>query len=392
MTASGQPAISADTVWDHAPSTVGAGRRILHVTTRQLRGGAERNIAHFVDWEQAAGYDVEVAVGRDSDPSAFPSSVRVHQLRSLVRPVHPLSDWRAWRELQSLIPAGRYDMVHTHLSKAGIVGREAARGRTRRIAHTVHMASFGSGYGSLASWLFHAAEQRAARSTDALLFVGDGLRELYLGAGVGSPTNTAVIHSPIEIDRFVASRAWDAERRVAARRSLGIQADGSLVVAIGSLEPRKRHDRLIRGLGALLGQGDIRLAIAGDGSERGRLEDLVAELDRPDRVHFLGHLSDVVPLLGAADLLALTSTTEGVPQVVIQALAAGRPVVATDVPGLREVPGAPITILSQTDGLDSAVRDSLTVPGLPVDPAALAPWTCPAIDQDIAAFHQRVDS
>lgn len=391
MKSLGQAAIDTHTVWDHGPSAVGDGRRILHVTTRQLRGGAERNIAHLVDWEIAAGYEVEVAVGRDSDARTLPSSVRVHHLRSLVRAVRPLSDWRALRDLRSLIQDGAYDMVHTHLSKAGIVGREVARRRTRRIVHTVHMASFGMGYGPLGSRAFRAAERRAARFTDALVFVGDGLRDLYLREGIGTPASTAVIHSPIEIDRFVASRAWDAERRRAARVGLGIEPDGFLVVAIGSLEPRKRHDRLIIGLRDSLSRGDIRLVIAGDGPERARLEGRAAKHGLANRVQFLGYLPDVVPVLAAADVLALTSTTEGVPQVVIQALAAGRPIVATDVPGLREVPGAPVTIVSDVDRLDAAMRHALAAPGVPVLPTALSPWTCAVIDQEIAAFHARFD-
>ncbi len=102
------------------------------------------------------------------------------------------------------------------------------------------------------------------------------------------------------------------------------------------------------------------------------MEALAARDGASDRVHFLGYLPDVVPVLATADLLALTSATEGVPQVVIQALAAGRPVVAAEVPGLREVPGAPITILSETDRIDSAVREAVAAPHVDVDPIALA--------------------
>jgi glycosyltransferase involved in cell wall biosynthesis len=377
--------------YGHAPSTIGAGRRVLHVTTRHRRGGAERNIAHFIAWELANGYEVDVLVGRDSDAGGLPRGARVRRVSTLVREVDPLHDARAWRTLRSIVADGGYHLVHTHLSKAGILGRVAGRGRATRIVHTVHMASFGPGYGATASWIFRAAERHCAGFTDAMVYVGDGLRERYLANGVGRADTSRVIHSPIEVDRFLESRAWGVEARQAIREELSIDVDVPLVVAIGSLEPRKRHHLLVEALRPMLAAGDVSLAIAGDGPERADLERTAARLGVAGRVHLLGHLADPVPLVAAADVLALTSTVEGVPQVVLQALAAGRPVVATDVPGLREIPEAPITTVpAEGAGIREAVVTRLAEPGPTVEPAAFAPWTCPEIDEKIRALHEQV--
>jgi glycosyltransferase involved in cell wall biosynthesis len=376
----------------HVRSDRGVGRRILHLTTRHLRGGAERNVAHFVAWELANGFEVHVAVGRDSDPAGLPAGAHVHRIESLVRDVNPLNDWRAWRELRSLIGRGRYDVLHTHLSKAGVIGRMAGRGRTRRIVHTVHMASFGTGYARLASPVFRALERRCARFTDPMIFVGTGLRDHYLASGVGTLETSLVIHSPIDVDQFIESRLWPADRREAVRQALGVDTRIPLVMTAGILERRKRHDLLLNALRDDLASGSLMVAIAGDGPERLPLEALATEAGGPASVRFLGHLVDIVPILAAADILVLTSTVEGVPQVVIQALAAGRPVVATDVPGLREIAGAPITIVPiDGSGLAEAVAARIADPGSPVEPGALAPWTCSAIDREIAALHERID-
>ena len=378
---------------NHARSKLGAGRRVLHIATRYLRGGAERNLAHFVDWEVAAGYDVEVALGRDSNPTGFPHGVRIHRVESLVRDVNPLRDLLALRDLRSLIRAGRYEMVHTHLSKAGIVGRIAARGLARRIVHTVHMASFGHGYHPIASAAFRQAERRCASFADGTAFVGTDLLELYQRSRIGSPQKSMVIRSPIEIERFLATRSWSNDQRMDVRREMGIHPDGRLVIAIGALEARKRYALMIRRLQPLLSTGEVTLVIAGDGRERSALEGAVTRNRVANHVRFLGHVDEVSAVMAAADLLVHTSSVEGVPQVVIQALAAGKAVVATDITGLREVAGADVAVIATNgEGMAAEVAARLDDPPIPVDPTAFTPWTCPSIDIKIEGFHARFDN
>jgi glycosyltransferase involved in cell wall biosynthesis len=371
---------------------IGRGRRILHVATRFLKGGAERNIAHFVAWEIAAGFDVELAFGPDTETAGIPDSIPTHSLTWLTRNVHPIKDAMAARELRTLLRSRRFDIVHTHLSKAGVVGRFAARGSvTRRVAHTVHMASFGDGYGRLGSWVFRTLERRCARSTDVIAFVGTDLLQLYASAGVVEAAQSMVIHSPIDLAEFLKTREWAADPRDAIRRDFGVDGEAPLFLAIGVLDPRKRYDLMLTGIAPVLARTGAHLAIAGDGRERAKIEVLARELGVAGHVHLLGHVDDVTSLLAAADVLIHTSSVEGVPQVVLQALAAGRPVVATDVTGLREIADAPIRIVPHSGaGLADAVIQALASHPEPVETSALTPWTCAAIDKLIADFHVRI--
>ena len=149
-----------------------------------------------------------------------------------------------------------YDVVHTHQSKAGILGRLAASGRARRVVHTVHMASFGNGYNPLASMAFRIAEKRASRRTDVTVFVGDELRAIYVDAGVCRAGDSVVIRSPIDITRLAEARGWTASQRLDARRMHGLPADRSLIVWIGALSPRKRPVIAVRSLHPLLASGE----------------------------------------------------------------------------------------------------------------------------------------
>lgn len=365
---------------------------MLHIATRYFRAGSERNLVHFVDWEVAAGYDVELALGRESQPVGFPDGVRVHRVESLVRDVNPTRDLLALGELRSFIRGGRYDMVHTHLSKAGIVGRLAARGLARRIVHTVHMASFGPGYHPIASAAFRLAERHCAGFSDGIVFVGTDLLEFYHRSGIGSPRRRVVIRSPIDVERFLATRSWSEAQRVEVRQRFGIGPHKPVIIAIGALEARKRQGMLIKALKPLLATDEFTLVIVGEGRERSALERLAARSGIANQVLFLGQVEDVDGLLAAADLLVHTSSVEGVPQVVIQALAAGKPVVATEVTGLREVEGAPLAVIPIGGaGLASKVAAQLDRPPEPVDAQAFLPWTYDVIDDEIAAFHARFD-
>jgi glycosyltransferase involved in cell wall biosynthesis len=375
----------------HTPvPRIGDGRRILHVATRFLSGGSERNIAHSVAWELAAGFSVELAIGRDANVSEIPDAITVHRVSSLKPSVHP-RDVVALRQLRRLIGSGAYDIVHSHQSKAGIIGRFAARGAHGRVVHTVHMASFGRGYSSPASLLYGVAERAAAPLADAIVFVGAELRDQYVHAGVVDPHRTLVIRSPIDVEPFLATREWTEEQRRSARRALGLQVSGPLILAVGALEPRKRYDLMIERLAELLHARSAQLAIAGDGPLRNRLRRLAEELGVADHVSLLGQLSNVVPAFAAADLLVHASTTEGVPQVIIQALAAGRSVVATEVTGLSEVDSASVTVvrrdgLALVDGVEEALTSAASCPL----PDALDAWTCASVDRGHEELHRRL--
>lgn len=354
-----------------------------------MRGGAERNLLHFAAWQQRAGAEVHLAVGCDSDISNVPGDLPVHVLPHLVRNVDPVADLLALLELRCVVRSGRYDIVHTHQSKAGVLGRLAARGGGRRLVHTVHMMSFGPGYGRLQGAAFRTAERFCAEFTDVIVCVGEDLKREYLRAAVGREPQFMVIHSPIDVAGFVAVRDMPAGERL--RRRAQHELDSRpVLLAIGSLEKRKRVSLLIQALAPLLVSGAT-LLVAGDGAERRNLERQASMNGLAGRVRFLGHVADVAGVMALADVLVHGATTEGVSQVVIQALAAGLPVVATEAPGLREIPGAPVLIVPQDGGgLLDAVRTALIEPATPPPLEALRPWLPEEVERQIAALHWRL--
>jgi glycosyltransferase involved in cell wall biosynthesis len=369
--------------------------KVLHVITRYLRGGSEGNIKRCIDWETAQGHSAAVALGvTASDATAIASLhdiCTVHEVPGLVPQVRPLQDSLAFTRLARIIRRGRFDVIFTHQSKAGILGRAAAAGSGATIVHSVHMPSFGHGYGRGESAAFWCAERSCARLTDWFVFVGDELRRRYVDAGIAPSERTRIVRSPIDVGRFASVRDWEAERRTRVRAELGLREHGPVLAVIGALEPRKRHRLLIRRLSPLLAAGQAQLVIAGDGPLASDLRIEAATVGIGDAIRLVGHVKHVEALLGVADVFVHGSRVEGVPQVAIQALAAGVPIVATDACGLREVSGADVSIVrSDGRGLAEAVSQVISRPARrePIPLGLLAEWRRESGTAQLAAFYE----
>jgi glycosyltransferase involved in cell wall biosynthesis len=363
--------------------------RILHVITRFEAGGAERNLAHFMRFQRGLGHEVTLAAGRVGCPELL-EGVNVLLVPGLRRRPNPVMDARAFAALRRLIRDGAYDIVHTHESKAGVLGRLAARGQVGATFHTVHMASFGPAYAAPLSFLFRRLERYCATFTDRMIYVGSELRDLYLDAGVGDAARSRVIRSPIDLERFLVVRDMDGASRRPLRRSLlpGSTDDSHVVLMVGVLEPRKRHLLALRSLAPLMRRDGLQLVIAGEGPERGRIEAEARRLGVTERLHLVGHVQTPEQLMAVSDVFLHTSRVEGVAQSVIQALAAGLPVVATEVTGLREAGPSGLTIVgADEDRIAAAVQEALRRPGPPTPEENFAPWTHEAVEASIAALH-----
>ena len=366
--------------------------KVTHVVTRLGRGGTDNNVLHFVDWQRRHGHDPRLVVGEDSETTWVPSWLPVEVLPRLVREPEPVADLQALRSLRRLLARDAPDVVHTHQSKAGIVGRLAAVGRDALVVHTVHMASFGPSYGR-SSGAFRVGERVCARVTDLIVTVGEDLRRRYLQSGIGRPGQYLVVRSPVRLDAFLAVRGLDAADRGRIREAVGVPAATPVLLSVGFLEGRKRHDLVLERLRPLLASGRAHLVVAGDGDRRPGLERLAKEIGVGEAVRFLGHVDHVEELFAVADLLVHTSAVEGVPQVVLQALAAGVPVVATETEGLSEVEGASVRVVDRSGaGLPEAVAETLVRPPAPVGPERLADWSDEAVERQIAALHERMEA
>lgn len=360
--------------------------KILHVVTRLQRAGSERNILNLVQREIRAGHEVTLAAGLVDQRVTIPGGVRIDRVSCLHRPVRPLADLRAAFALRALVRSGGYDVVFTHQSKAGIVGRIATWREPVLRIHCVHMPSFGEGYSPLSSWIFRGAERLCARRTDVFVAVGPELRDLYVGSGIGSFDRFRVIRSPIDVDAFAQKRPVRAPR--ACDQVVGGRYRLPRVAVVGALEARKRTDLVLERLAPLLSAGEAEVVVAGEGPARARLERLVERLGIRHAVTFAGYVGDVAPLLADTDVLVHGALVEGVPQVVIQALAAGVPVVTTTRYGLGELGPVPALARVDTDAGDIVrlVREFIVARPEPIALHQLEHWRPDNVAAEIDEF------
>lgn len=366
--------------------------KIVHVATRHRFGGAEANLVNAVNWEVDRGHSVDVVVGRDSVVHGFADETRVRILPQLEREVNAPADLKAFRALRRFVASEHFDVIHTHQSKAGILGRVAARGFIPVVVHTIHMPSFGSAFSPLPSNAFLRLERYCAEFTDVLVAVGAELVDIYLEASIGSAEKYIVIRSPIEIEKFAALRSLSEHERQRARQEFGLAPDLPTLLAIGTLDARKRHVQILEWLAPLLRDSRTQMAIAGDGPELGRLRLRAEELGIATSVRVLGRVDEPDRLFAAATVLVHAAIAEGVSQVIIQALAAGVPVVATHVEGLFEVDGAPVEVVPRDGrGFLEAVADICAGSRpRPVSLDGLAQWTAPEVSRQLTALHESI--
>jgi glycosyltransferase involved in cell wall biosynthesis len=253
------------------------------------------------------------------------------------------------------------------------------------------MPSFGPAYGQAQSTAFRAAERVCARTTSAFISVGAEMRDLYLDAGIGAPNRHLVIPSPVEVERFLGLRQIPRDQRATWRMQYGVSDQRPILISVGALDKRKRHDLIIRRLAARLRAG-AHLLVAGEGPEEGNLRQLVAEAGLSDSVALLGFVPDPISVFGAADVLVHASTTEGVPQTVIQGLAAGLPVVATAMEGLREFSGHVVGASASGDDLADAVDKALAERRRFPAAEQMNKWTPAGVRQQHARLQDAVEN
>ena len=306
---------------------------VVRLITRLNIGGPARQ-ALILTRELADQYPTYLAAGRP-DPSEGElrdPAVTVHDV-PLVRPVQPAQDARAARAVHRVLREVRPRVLHTHMAKAGSVGRSAAiaLGRDRpKLVHTFHGHVLEGDFNPAVQRAFVEAERMLARRTDVLVAVSPQIRDQLLELRIGRPDQYRVISLGLDLDGFLAVAAPAG----ALRRQLGLEPAVPLVGIVGRLVPIKAVDVLLHAIASL---NDVHLAVVGDGVERASLEQIARDLGIAERVHFTGWSEDVPAAMSDLDVVALTSRNEGTPVALIEALAAGRPVVATDVGGVRHV-------------------------------------------------------
>ncbi len=317
--------------------------KVVHVITRLIVGGAQENTLLTVEEQHHAWHDeVTLVTGPPLGPEgsllerAQSGGFPVLVLDELRRNIDPWRDWRSYRSLKKLLRSLNPQIVHTHSSKAGILGREAAFAVGIPAVHTIHGAAFHYGQSKIAYELYRRAEQWSARHTAHFITVADDMTAEYVAAGVATPERFTTVYSGFDVEPFLHPRRTAA----AIRAEWNIPEGGVVIGKIGRLFPLKGHEFIIAAAPEIVRRcPNAYFVLVGDGILRDEYEQRIAAAGLTDRFRFTGLVQpDQIPdLLPGMDLLAHTSQWEGLARVLPQALIAGKPVVSFDVGGAREV-------------------------------------------------------
>ncbi|MBX3379861.1 MAG: glycosyltransferase family 4 protein [Phycisphaeraceae bacterium] len=342
--------------------------RILHISTRLILGGSQENTVLSCEGQTRLGHDVHLAFGpifgpegslferasnfRCRDPKSNEElRIGMHEVKSMVREINPIKDFRCYFALRSLIRDLRPDIVHTHSSKAGVLGRaaawtEAARmkksGHKLGVVHTIHGPPFHKFLPKRTNAIYVASEKFAARRCHRIVSVANAMTEQFLAEKIGTSDQYSTVYSGMEVDRYLDARdaAGKPFTSDTVRDSLGLSPMDFVIGTVARLAELKGHDDLLDALGTdLKANPNWKLLWVGDGWWRDRLLKRVADMGLADRVVTTGLVpSERVPeMMRAMDVLVHPSYREGLPRTVPQALLCGVPVIAYDVDGTKEI-------------------------------------------------------
>ena len=358
---------------------------VLHVMTRYLRGGSEKRLRDMVEAYPRATH--VLIVGDDSSPAAARSEMELASVRvvpTLVRQPSPIDDLRAlvtiWRIMRALSP----DLVVTHQSKAGVLGRLCARRLRIPNVSSLSMANFGPGYPAPLSSLYRTLERGLRRSTTAYAVVGQDLARRYEEIGV--PRNKLrVVRSGVRLPTDEDGPL----RPEGLRRDLRIPPTRTLIAYLGSLEPRKNVLDLLEVLEGVHERAEDRpfLAIAGEGPLAEALDRSIRHRGLTSDAALIGFVEAPLSLIAEADAVVLLSQAEGLSQVLVQAAALDTPFVAYQVDGVGELielgaRGRTISIGDVSAAADAIVEVLGWPRGASVASIDLADWTPAAIRRD----------
>ena len=350
--------------------------RIMHISTRLILGGSQENTVLSCEGQARRGHVVSLVFGpiygpegsllervekfRTAGPGEIESistdqaathplapsllgrgdkGVETIETPNLVRELSLTNDPKCYRDLKAIIRRWRPDVVHTHSSKAGILGRMAAWDENVPcVIHTVHGPAFHPYEKKWRNGLYIAAEKYAAKKCHRIVCVAEAMRDQFLAKNIGRPEQYAIVYSGMEVENYLnPPPAWS--RRI-VRQSLNLNEGDFVIGTIARLAKLKGHDDLLDALADDMKRDRaIKLLWVGDGWWADRLRKRIDDLDLHDQVVLTGLVppEEIPRYLQAMDVLAHPSYREGLPRTVVQALLSGIATAAYDVDGTREV-------------------------------------------------------
>ena len=298
--------------------------RVFHLITRLIKGGADaKTMAAVLGLDD---YEFVVGHGAEYDPDQIETlqrnGVETHRF-PLIRHYNPVTPVPAVLSVARYLRRNEFDIVHTHSTEAGIIGRFAAQlAGVPNVVHTVHGVPFGDDQSTLLNRFVLGCERRAARHTDVIVTNADAIAAEYLDRGIGTPEQYATVYSGIDIETF---RNADP---------VTLPGDGVRLLMVSRLESGKGFSVLFDAIERL--DGNVHACIAGQGPIESELRAQIRDRGLSEQVHLLGYRTDVPRVMAASDVLVLPSFREGTPRAITEAMAAGLPIVATDIAGIPE--------------------------------------------------------
>lgn len=342
--------------------------RVLRIINRLNLGGPTYNAAYLTKYLEPDFETLLVAGMKDETEESSEFIVERLGIKpvfiiDMKREISLKSDWKAYKQIDKIIKEFKPDIVHTHAAKAGTLGRIAAwRNKVPVIVHTFHGHVFHSYFGFLKTTIFKWIERFLSSISTAIIAISEiQKQELCLQHKVCSESQTRVIPLGFDLDRF--HLAGDDVRQ-AFRKKFGIPDKAIAIGIIGRLVPIKNHPMFLKSFANVLKQttNEIKAVIVGDGEDRKDLEALcetlglrISSIENPRMdfdVVFTSWVHEVEQALAGCDIIAMTSLNEGTPVSLIEAQAAGKPIVTTAVGGIGNV------VLPEQTALLSPSRDT----------------------------------
>jgi len=385
--------------------------RIVRIITRLNIGGPAIQAVTLSDRLRAHGFETVLVHGHlgpgEGDMSyLLPPDVPTIHLPHMQRSVAPSDDFRALAQIYRLLRHVRPAIVHTHMAKAGAIGRTAAAlynvtARPRaRIVHTYHGHVLEGYFSRRQTAVFINTERWLARWTDRLVAISPRIRQdLLTTYRIGTDDQYVVV--PLGFDLEAFARITDADRR-AARAAMDVPPDAPVISTVGRLTAIKQHDLLLEAARQIVvAHPRAVFLIAGDGELRSELEASARRLGIDQRVRFLGWRRDLTTIYGATDVFAITSRNEGTPVALIEAMASAVPGVSTNVGGVGDVIADDTLGRRVPDGdpraFAQAVNALLNAPerraiGERARQHVLARFTVERLVSDVAALYRQLTS
>ncbi|MFN3477083.1 MAG: glycosyltransferase, partial [Candidatus Methylomirabilales bacterium] len=314
--------------------------RICRVITRLNIGGPAQHVILLSAGLPQEAFDTLLVVGKEEEGEgnmldfARAKEIQPFFIPELQREIRPLHDFVAFVKLYRLFQQWRPHLVHTHTAKAGALGRLAARAAgVPVVVHTFHGHIFDGYFPPWKGRLFLAIERLLAKLTTRIIALSEGQRRELLQLKIGGEAQLAILPLGLELDPFLTAPAKNGQ----LRRELGLPGE-RLIGIVGRLVPIKGHETFLQAARSVAERlPSCRFLVVGDGPERLKLQGMAATLGLASRVLFLGWRRDLDRIYADLDLLVLSSSNEGTPVSLLEAMAAGVPVVATQVGGVRDL-------------------------------------------------------